>query len=603
MASLRLDLREFFSTTTLESQNINPVTDNPSHFGVNPVAWLRQLSSVFGHKLLLILFCSQHLLKGFVIAYAGTSADFLFRSYGLQGPQLQVYKAIMGLPWALKPIVGVISDTLPIMGYKKAPYIVIVTLFAMAGFGFVALSPDDAPLAAIVCGLICGTLQSSVVDLLTEAKYSEKMREHPDFGPDLVTYVWSGVAMGGLVATSTVGVILEYGGGPKIVYAVCAIAASIVLIPTSLGYLEERKMTVSQATAHTARMISKQPEIIFLAILMAISVILLAVLGVTLQNITLNFVLAVSLGFVVIGAFGMLLRPLISTMTIFAFLQTSCALSIEGATFYFFTDNATQYPEGPHFSAFFYTTVVGLVAGVFGLLGLWSYNRFMKDWTYRSIYFFANMAVTVLNLVGLLLYTRTNLKLGIPDKVFVICGSVVQSLVLTWMWIPGVVMLAHLCPRGLEASMYALLAGCHNIGSSVAQYSGAFMLNELGITPNGSPNESAVFANMWIAVVISACLPLLSLSLLPLCIPAKTQTAKILTEYPHSATVGSPWESVKRALGWKVEDPNQSPMGSDSEGEKDILDVEPEQAGMEHARGGSNTPEESAPLLREEGNP
>jgi Na+/melibiose symporter-like transporter len=290
-------------------------------------------------------------------------------------------------------------------------------------------------------------------------------------------------------------------------------------------------------------------------------------------------------------------------MTIFAFLQTSCALSIEGATFYFFTDNATQYPEGPHFSAFFYTTVVGLVAGVFGLLGLWSYNRFMKDWTYRSIYFFANMAVTVLNLVGLLLYTRTNLKLGIPDKVFVICGSVVQSLVLTWMWIPGVVMLAHLCPRGLEASMYALLAGCHNIGSSVAQYSGAFMLNELGITPNGSPNESAVFANMWIAVVISACLPLLSLSLLPLCIPAKTQTAKILTEYPHSATVGSPWESVKRALGWKVEDPNQSPMGSDSEGEKDILDVEPEQAGMEHARGGSNTPEESAPLLREEGNP
>jgi MFS family permease len=571
---------------------------------VNPIAWMRQLTSVFGYKLLLILFCSQHLLKGFVIAYAGTSADFLFRSYGLKGPQLQVYKAIMGLPWALKPIVGVISDTLPIMGYKKAPYILIVTVLAMAGFGFVALSPDDAPLTAIVCGLICGTLQSSVVDLLTEAKYSEKMREHADYGPDLVTYVWSGVAMGGLVATSTVGVILEYGGGPKMVYGVCAIAASIVILPTSMGYLEERKMTVAQASAHTARMINKQPEIIFLAILMAISVILLAVLGVVLQNITLNFVLAVSLGFLVISAFGMLLRPLISSMTVFAFLQTSCALSIEGATFYFFTDNATQYPEGPHFSAFFYTTVVGLVAGVFGLLGLWSYNRYMKDWTYRSIYFFANLAVTIFNLVGLLLYTRTNVRIGIPDKVFVICGSVVQSLVLTWMWIPGVVMLAHLCPKGLEASMYALLAGCHNIGSSVAQYSGAFMLNELGITPNGSPNESAVFANMWKAVVISACLPLLSLALLPLCIPAKTQTAKILTEYPHSATVGSPWEKLKRALGWKVEDPNDSPMVSDNEGEKDIVQVDPEHAGMEDGRaGGVNTPEEAAPLLREGSNP
>lgn len=98
-----------------------PLPEGPTHYGVNPFAWLRTLSEVFGYKLLLILFCSQHVLKGFVIAYATTSADFLFREYELQGPHLQMYKAIMALPWALKPIIGVISDTFPIMGYKKAP--------------------------------------------------------------------------------------------------------------------------------------------------------------------------------------------------------------------------------------------------------------------------------------------------------------------------------------------------------------------------------------------------------------------------------------------------------------------------------------------------
>lgn len=525
------------------------------------------------------------------MAYAATSADFLFRTYELQGPQLQVYKAIMGLPWALKPIIGVVSDTLPIMGYKKAPYIMMVSVMAIGGFGYVAFSPDKAPLAAIVCGLICGTLQSSVVDLLTEAKYSEKMREHTEYGPDLVTFVWSGVTLGGLLATSTVGVLLEYAGGPKTVYMLCAAAAGIIFIPTSMGYLEEDKMSVREAASHTAKMIRRQPEIIFLSIFMALVVMGMGVAGVILEDITVNFLLAVSLGFSVLFAFAMLLRPLISAMTITAFIQTAFSLSIEGATFYFFTDNDMQYPDGPHFSAFFYTTVMGLVAGICALTGLWTYNRYMKHWSYQRIYVVTNICVTLINLVGMIVYTRTNIRLGIPDKAFVLCGSVFQSLVLTWMWIPGVVMLAHLCPKGLEASMYALLAGCHNIGSSVAQYSGAFMLKELGITPKGAIDEGHVFDNLWIAVTISACLPLITLALIPFTIPDKNQTEPILTEFPHSATVGSPWERMRLAMGHKVvvlEDPDHDKV--------DEPDSDPEVAGQSSLRRRQQPEEE--PLLQ-----
>lgn len=511
------------------------------------------LNGVFGYKLLWMLFCSQHILKGFVIAYAGTSADFLFRTYSLEGPQLQVYKAVTALPWALKPIIGVVSDTFPIFGYKKAPYIMMVSILAIAGFLYVGLSPKGSPLPAIVCGLICGTLQISVVDLLTEAKYSEKMRDHTEYGPDLVTFVWSGVTIGGIVGTATVGLLLQYGGGPKIVYLICAAAAAIVFVPTSMGYMEEEKMTVREATANTARMIRRQPEIIFLAVLMALSVMALGVSGVLFQNIQLNFLLGVCLGTIVITSFGILLRPLIASMTVFAFLQTSCALSIEGATFYFFTDTPQQYPEGPHFSPVFYTTVMGLVGGICGLIGLWSYNKYMKQWTYRSIYLVSNLAVTVIHLFGLVLFTRTNIQWGISDKVFVLCGSVMSSLISTWMWIPGVVMLAHVCPKGLEASMYALLAGCHNLGSSVAQYSGAFLLNQLEIMPKGAIGESEQFADLWKAGLISALLPLLSLALLPFCIPAKIQTEAILTDHVHSATIGSLWERFRMHLGYRKE--------------------------------------------------
>lgn len=170
----------------------------------------------------------------------------------------------------------------------------------------------------------------------------------------------------------------------------------------------------------------------------------------------------------------------------------------------------------------------------------------MKHWSYQRIYVVTNICVTLINLVGMIVYTRTNIRLGIPDKAFVLCGSVFQSLVLTWMWIPGVVMLAHLCPKGLEASMYALLAGCHNIGSSVAQYSGAFMLKELGITPKGAIDEGHVFDNLWIAVTISACLPLITLALIPFTIPDKNQTEPILTEFLTVQPLARPGN----ACGW-----------------------------------------------------
>jgi MFS family permease len=487
------------------------------------------------------------------MAYAGTSADYLFRMYHIDGAQMQVYKAIMVLPWAFKPIFGVISDTFPIMGYKKAPYILIVTVLAIFGFAYVAFSPDSAPLPAIVCGLIAGSLQASVVDLLVEARYSEKMREFPEYGPDLVTFVWSGVSLGGLVATSTIGVLLQYGGGPKTVYMICAFAAAIMFIPTSLGYLEEQKMSIREARIQSVRMLRRQPEILFLAVLMASCVMAMAVSGIVVQNITVNFIVAVSLGFLVIFSFAILLRPIIASIKITAVVQTALSLSIDGGVFYFFTDSASQYPDGPHFSPFFYTTVMGLVAGVFGLVGIWSYNRYMKEWTYPTIYYIANSSVFVLHLLGLVIYTRTNVAWGISDEVFVLSSSVLNSVVGTWMWIPGVTVVAHLCPKGLEASMYALLAGCHNLGSSVSQYAGAFMLHEMGITPNGSDNESSKFDNLWIAVLISACLPLITMAIIPFTIPAKPQTEPILTEHPHSATVGSIWERIRAALGYKVE--------------------------------------------------
>jgi len=511
-------------------------------------AWFQKLNETYGWKILFILFASQHVLKGFVMSLTLSSNDYLLKEFHLTGPHLQLYKAIISLPWALKPLVGILSDSVPIFGYRKAPYILIATVLGITAFAVVG-SNANLQLYEVVTCLFFGNLHVSVSDLLTEAKYSEKIREDPSHGPDLVTYVWSGVTMGAFVAVSSSGLLIS-SYGPRLVYLICAVTSSFVLFPTLINCLEEKQMTAEEVSAHRGRMIKHEKVVIYLSVLVAGCVGAMAAAGLIITNVTTSFYVSLVVAFMVLSAFTIFLRPDIGSVNAFYFIQTSCALGIDGATFYFFTDSAAVFPGGPNFSIFFYTTVVGLVAAMFNLIGLWSYANFAKAWKYQSLFFSANIFLSVINLCSVMLYSRLNLQLGIPDKVFVICGSVLQSLISTWMWMPGVVLMAQLCPRGMEASMYALLAGCHNIGSSVAQSFGAFMLENLHVNPTGKEGDPEQFGNLWIAALVSAIFPMFSLALIPYCVPDALQTDTILSENVSSATAGSPWEryfGTKRA--------------------------------------------------------
>merc|ERR550539_1242474 len=103
----------------------------------------------------------------------------------------------------------------------------------------------------------------------------------------------------------------------------------------------------------------------------------------------------------------------------------------------------------------------------------------------------------------MILFARLNHTFGIPDKVFVLGSTVAQNVIFTWQWMPQVVILSFLCPKGMEATMYALLAGCHNLGNTIAANCGAVMLQWLGCDPSGAPKESKQFENLWMGAVFS----------------------------------------------------------------------------------------------------
>jgi len=303
--------------------------------------------------------------------------------------------------------------------------------------------------------------------------------------------------------------------------------------------LEERVQT-SEEQAATRSAIFAQYEVCFLCLVMFVGTTTLAFLGIFFQSIALNAIASLVVAIVVLISFSVLLRPMIAMVNAFFLVQTSLGFSVSGASFYFFTDGPLEYPEGPHFSISFYTSVLGMVSLACSLVGIYTYQRHASRCSYRSLLIMANVLYSILSLADVLMFARINVRLGIPDHFFVLGTGAFASVLDQWMWMPGVVMTSQLCPPGMEATMYALLAGCHNLGNTVASNCGAWLLEYLGCQPAGAPGETHQFDKLWLASLIATILPAMAVFLTFVLIPDAKQTDKLLPEGDRQvATTGS----------------------------------------------------------------
>eukprot|EP00413_Alexandrium_margalefii_P046782 CAMPEP_0204605798 /NCGR_PEP_ID=MMETSP0661-20131031/58700_1 /ASSEMBLY_ACC=CAM_ASM_000606 /TAXON_ID=109239 /ORGANISM="Alexandrium margalefi, Strain AMGDE01CS-322" /LENGTH=566 /DNA_ID=CAMNT_0051617065 /DNA_START=11 /DNA_END=1711 /DNA_ORIENTATION=+ len=506
--------------------------------------FLKNLGDHFGYKLLVLLFSVQHLMKGFALSFYGQATPYIYRSYHIPAPQVQIFSGIASLPWAMKPILGLISDMFPIYGYNKSPYMLLVSVFGTVGFLYVGLMPHDmTSITVVVVCFVVFSLQCSVCDLLSEAKYAEKMQAAPEEGPALLTYVWFGLQIGGFVAVSTAGSVIHF-LGPKANFLIAAVPAASIIIPVALGYMEERRVSAEEMAEARKRYL-QQKEACGLCVLMLIGSLIMMGCGLAKHDPQLNCILAISIGVVMLIAFSVVLSPVIAKFNAFSLIQTALGVSTGGASFYFYTDTPEMYPEGPHFSEFFYNTVMGIAGSVCALLGIFFYQRYMSTWRYRSMLILTNLVLSGFAALDILMFARVNVKLGIPDHVLVLGLSIFESIIAQWQWMPQVVILSYLCPKGMEATMYALLAGCHNMGNTIASNAGALLLKELGVQPQGDAGESKQFEHLWVAATVSTILPLVAILVLYRLIPDARQNERIV-DTTYDATSGSLW---RRFLG------------------------------------------------------
>lgn len=550
--------------------------------------FFQSLIDAFGWRFVAFILIIEMLLQGLVFGggtggFIGAPIFFLFRLQGLTASRMQILKTISTIPWAMKSLFGIISDVLYWGGYNRMPYMFITLIGAALSSTLIAsLWPLEPEVFTVLLSFIF--LSIAVNDLLLEAMYAEKGHIDESLTPKLVSFYHMATALGEAVSIGIIGLFivnlpLHYiylfpvpiflftllpiyynwlGEQERVSYLLrnsdtkqyretyddseknlsnlcgpcCWFQVRGYYWPFSRTLLvqanEELVVVPSPVVGVDLYKIREHRKPFLLAVFMGLLSLGVSVIALFHIDTFYLFVIAIAAYLSVCCAFLLLVERRTAKFVCYAMTASMFTIAHESASFLFYTDSPEQYPEGPHFSVYFYVTGMGLLGCAVATIGTWLYNLFLSEWRYRSVFYFGNVLSILFSLSNAVFYKRWNLLIGIPDYVFVLGSETCQIVTLMWVHLPASNMMIKLCPPGIQATMYALLAGSMNLGRTLAHYQSAFILDQLNITPSGALNESQKFEWLWLASLISsvaACFPLVLIHFL---IPDALQTEPLV---------------------------------------------------------------------------
>jgi MFS family permease len=94
----------------------------------------------------------------------------LLRSWGQSTAGISAFTALLAIPWALKPLYGLLSDSIPLFGSRRKSYLVATCGLAALAFGVLACAQPEAwGSAGLFFWLLVATLAIAFADVVADA--------------------------------------------------------------------------------------------------------------------------------------------------------------------------------------------------------------------------------------------------------------------------------------------------------------------------------------------------------------------------------------------------------------------------------------------------
>lgn len=482
--------------------------------------WVNRLGDAVGWRLVAFIGSCHFGLKGCLLGLVGHAGlPYAQKILKLTAQESQRYGIVAMFPWSIKPIIGMISDVQPLGGYNKRYYMFGASLLGAAAVTYLAgatLGPDHASTLTYVAALVAINLQVSVVDLLTEGKYTEAMGKVPEVSSDVVSLVWLVLTWGGLLATAISFFVLPTKNYRLLFW--CAAPFSLQAVFTSFfGVLPEER---TKSNALNTELLKEHRSMFVMGGFMGFVCLLLAVTQLATEDMYVE--LGVTAACAVVLSISMFFfMPLrLAKATLFLFLTNTTSVSFGSAMQYWFTVDETCNPGGPHFDYLFFTVYTSIIAQVFSALGIWLFNAYFSKFRMREALMISALISSTASLGDFALVQRWNVAWGIPDKWFYLVGdTILEPIVLMMAFMPGTVLISKMCPKNMEATTFAILASFSNLGGALSSSFGVFAMQWAGIKTDVE-NGDCDFTNLSsLIVVCGMLLPLLAIPMTYVLIP------------------------------------------------------------------------------------
>ncbi|XP_061365266.1 probable folate-biopterin transporter 2 isoform X1 [Gastrolobium bilobum] len=456
-----------------------------------PVHWFRMLSRETHWSFVFGVIVVYGVSQGLGGALSGVATKYYMKDVQqVQPSEAQVYVGITYIPWIVKPLWGLLTDVLPIFGYRRRPYFVFAGFIGVIGMLLLALHENLHLLLALL-SLTAGSAGVAIADVTVDACIAQNSISHPSLAADMQTLCAFSSSVGALIGFSISGIFVHL-IGPMGVFGLMTIPAGLVIV---VGFVLDEP--------HMPNFAYKQVNQKFLDAAKA--------MWTTLKSEDVW-------------------RP-----CLYMYLSFALSLNILEGMFYWYTDSKA----GPSFSqetiGFIFS--IGSVGSLFGAI---LYQYALKDYAFRDLLFWTQLIYSLSGMLDLIMVKRLNLKFGIPDYVFVVVVESVAQLTIRLKWMPMLVLSSKLCPSGIEGTFFALLMSIDNLGLLSASWGGGFLLHMLKIT-------RTEFDNLWFAILIRNILRITPLCLLFL-VPKVDPNSSILASQSltsHVAIDSSETENIE----------------------------------------------------------
>ncbi|XP_020110920.1 probable folate-biopterin transporter 2 isoform X1 [Ananas comosus] len=437
----------------------------------SPSHWFKMLAEELHWSFVFGVVTVYGISQGFGGGVSRVASDYYWKDVQrVQPSAAQVYQGITNIPWIIKPVWGILTDVLPVAGYKRRPYFIFAGLLGVVSMLTLSLH-DKLHVVFAVVAMTAGSAGVAIADVTIDACVAQNSITHSSLASDMQSLCGLSSSIGGLLGFAISG-LLVHAIGSQGVLGLLSIPSALVL---TVGILLKETHIPNFAYEQVYQKFLQASQTMWATLKCA-----------------------------------EVWRP-----CAYMFVSLALSLNIQEGMFYWYTDTTS----GLSFSE----ESIGLIfsiGSVGSLLAVILYQNSLKDYPFRGLLFWSQILSSVSGMLDLILILRLNLKLGISNYFFAVIDEGVSRLVGQLKWMPLLVLSSKLCPTGIEGTFFAFLMSVDNAGLLTSSWGGGLLLQMLKVT-------RTEFRNLWVAILVRNIMRLLPLSLLFL-VPTSNQNSTIL---------------------------------------------------------------------------